>query len=467
MPLRALSLLLLAATLLAGCGGPDPIDPVRPQDGAEMAPLIEALVVETVARVQAAPGSGELHGRLGLVYEANGLHREAAASYANAMSLEPSNPRWALRRGVTLQSLSETAAGEALILEAERRMPESAAVHHRVGYLRLDAGQPEAALASFQVAAALGWSEAQPYIATSIGEALLAMDQPEEALPPLETAIEGAPNHRAAHYAYGMALRQLGRMEEAARELALGLEGKRVIIPDRTDSEMAELRRGFADLLKRAEDEAGEGNFGRSRRTFEELLAAYPGDPIVLNNYAGVLLAQSKWEEGLAFIDEAIAGGSRQFGLFVNRSRALRGLGRLPESRAASEEAIAISPEIFEGHMERARTCLSQGDLVNARESLGEAIELNGEDPTAHLMLAEVSTHLGFPAEACASFERVTELRPSLLPPRVNAAKIYMEAGLLDQAEEALRGAEAIAPDHERVRMLRSSLEARRNGIVR
>lgn len=474
MTLRAphAALLLSGLVALLGCGGPEPVDPVQPRDPEGMAPLVGELVRQTIAQVEARPDSAELHGRLGLVYEANAMQREAAEAYSVAIQLDPSKPVWTLRRGITLLSLSETEEGRRLILECEQRMPESAAVHHRIGYMHLDDGDPEAALESFRVASALGWAAAQPFIQTSIGEALAALGQAEAALEPLEQALEAAPTYKVAHYAYGLALRDLGRMEEAERELQLGLDAERVLVPDNSDSEIADLKRGFADMLQRAEDEAIKGNPGRAKRIFEDLLRAFPGDPIVLNNYAGVYLTEGDWEQGLALIDQALEGGSRQFGLFVNRSRALRGLGKLVESRAAADTAIGISPEIFEGHMERARTCLSQRDLVNARESLRRAIALNDEDPSAYLMLAEVCTRLGFVGEACAGFERVTELRPGLLPPRVNAARLYLEAGQLANAERALRGAEEIAPAfdaeaQERVRLLRAKLETQRNGGAR
>ncbi|MGH9382405.1 MAG: hypothetical protein ACRD2Z_17620 [Thermoanaerobaculia bacterium] len=72
-------------------------EPVVPENLERLDPAVRALVQEELAEVRAAPGDGQHHGRLGLVYEANLLWEEAREAFRIAVELKDSE--FVFRRG--------------------------------------------------------------------------------------------------------------------------------------------------------------------------------------------------------------------------------------------------------------------------------------------------------------------------------------------------------------------------------
>lgn len=453
--------------LAASCGQPGPIDPVRPQGEVSLGPLLADTIDRYVAQVEAQPDSAAMHGRLALLYEANELTTEAAMSYENALALDPDEPVWNFRLGIAKVGLGELDEGTSRLLAACDEMGDSAAVFHRVGYLYLDAGDLEQALSSFRIAVALASATRAPLAEASLGETLVALDRSEEAIEPLEHALEVIPNLKPALYAYGLALRDLGRIDEAEEALTEGLGAGRALIPHESGSEITSLQLAYGERIAFATQLSSNGDTGRAIRVLRELLEYYPGDEVIHSNLAGVYLQLEDWESARQLLVEIAESGSQQFGVWLNLAIAEAGLNNLPAARKAIDRAVALSPGQARGHLSRAEICAKQRDLVAARESALTAAELAPEDAQAFLILAETNVRLGQPAEACAAFERVSALNPRFLPSRVSAASLYLSAGRFADAERMIAEAEAIAPGHERVVQVRSRLEQLRRGARR
>lgn len=453
--------------LAVSCGQPGPIDPVRPPAEVSLGPLLQDTIDRYVAQVEAQPDSAAMHGRLALLYEANELTTEAAMCYANALALDPDEPVWNYRLGIAKVNLGELDEGTSRLLVACDEMGDSAAVFHRAGYLYLDAGDLEQALATFRIAVALASDTRAPLAEASVGETLVALDRSEEAIEPLEHALEVIPNLKPALYAYGLALRSLGRIDEAEKALNEGLGAGRALIPHESGSELTSLKLAYAERISFAAQLSSSGDTGRGIRTLRELLEYYPGDEVILSNLASIHLQLEDWESARQILTEVSESGSSQFGVWLNLATAEAGLGNLPEARKAIDRAVALAPGQARGHLTRAEICAKQRDLVAARESALKAVELEPEDAQAFLILAEANTRLGQPAEACAAFERVNALNAKFLPSRVSAASLYLSAGRFQDAERLIMEAEAIAPGHERVVQVRSRLEQLRRGAGR
>lgn len=91
------------------------------------------------------------------------------------------------------------------------------ASHVNRGILRLRRGQPEAAIADFDAAAALDPGEAEAY--QNKGAALIRLNNAREALPLFTMALERSPNRPAlAHLGRGIASEVLGDVRTAYRE---------------------------------------------------------------------------------------------------------------------------------------------------------------------------------------------------------------------------------------------------------
>lgn len=458
------SLACLALFLTLGCGQPGPIEPVRPQDEASLGPLLQKTVAEYLARVEEQPASAATHGRLGLLYEANLLTSEAARSYANALTLDPDDPAWNFRLGIVKVALGDLEEGAARLLAAVDEMPESAAAHQRVGYLHLDQGDLELAVVSFRQAVNLAAENVAPLAEASLGEALVAVDRPAEAIEPLEHALQAAPTLKPALYAYGLAQRALGRIEQAEIALEAGLGAQRLMITHASGVDLQRLGMGYGQRNSYAADLSGSGEVARGIRVLEDLLVYYPGDEVVLNNLAGMYMQLEDWEQAKQLLEELTAAGTDRFGVWLNLAITKAALGNLPEARSAIDRAVALSPGQVQGQMERAKICIMQRDALSALESATRVCELEPENPRAFLMVAEANTRLGLPEAACVAFEQVNRLNSKFLPSRVSAASLYMSAGRLADAERLIREAEDIDPKEPRVIQIRSRLQQLKRG---
>ncbi len=458
------SLPCLALFLAASCGQPGPIDPVRPQDESSLGPLIKETISQYVAQVEARPASAASHGRLALLYEANDLTNEAALSYANALTLDPDDPVWNFRLGIARVEMGEIEEGSKRLLTATRELPQSAAAHHRLGYVYMDQGDVEQALSSFRTAATLAPAAAAPLAEASVGEALVSLDRAAEALEPLEHALEVIPTLKPALYAYGLTLQALGRVDEAEVALQAGLGATRTMIPHASGASLQELGKGYGQRNSYAASLSGQGENGRAIRVLIDLLEYYPGDEVTLNNLAGIYIELEDWEKALGLLDGLVESGADRFGIWINLATVQRALGNLPEARRAIDRAVALSPDQSLGQLTRAEICMLQGDTPAARESGLRVCELEPRNAQAFLMVAEASVKLGLTAEACAAFEQVNRLNKRFLPSRVSAASLYISVGRLADAERLIREAEEIDPSQARVIQIRSRIQQAKRG---
>lgn len=454
----------LALFLTLSCGQPGPIDPVRPQDEASLGPLLKETVDEYLIRVEEQPASAATHGRLGLVYEANQLTSEAARSYANALALDPDDPVWNFRLGIAKVALGDLEEGSARLLTAADEMPSNAAVHHRIGYLYMDQGDVERAVASFRKAVALAPDSAAPLAEASLGEALVAADRPAEAIEPLEHAIQTAPTLKPALYAYGLAMRALGRIDQAEIALEAGLGSKRIMIPHASGADLQKLGMSYGQRNTYAGSLSGNGEGAHAIRVLEDLLVYYPKDEVVLNNLAGIYMQLEDWDQAKRLLEDLTASGTDRFSAWLNLATTEKNLGNLPAARKAVDRAVAILPSHVDSQMERAEICIKQRDAAGALQSATRVCELEPENAKAFLLVAEANTRLGFAGEACAAFEQVNRLNTSFLPSRVSAASLYMSAGRLADAERLILEAENIDPKEPRVRQIRSRFQQLKRG---
>jgi tetratricopeptide (TPR) repeat protein len=455
----------LALFLTLSCGQPGPIDPVQPQDEASLGPLLKVTVDEYLTRVEAQPASAATHGRLGLLYEANHLTSEAARSYANALALDPDDPTWNFRLAIAKITMGDFEEGSARLLTALDEMPRSAAAHHRAGYLYMDQGEMERALTSFRSAVALAPDGAAPLAEASLGEALVAVDRPAEAIEPLENALKAAPNLKPALYAYGLALRALGRIDQAEIALEAGLGAERIMIPHASGVGLQELGMGYGQRNTYATSLSGKGETARAIRVLEHLLEYYPDDEVVVNNLAGVYMQLEDWDQAKLLLADLTASGTDRFGAWLNLAITQKSLGNIAEARKAIDHAVVLLPGQARGQIERAEICMIQRDAAGALESATRVCELEPENPRAFLLAAEANTRLGLDEAACAAFEQVNRLNASFLPSRVSAAALYLSAGRLADAERLILEAEEIDPSEARVIQIRSRLQQVKRGV--
>lgn len=244
-------------------------------------------------------------------------------------------------------------------------------------------------------------------------------------------------------------------------------------------------RRRFEDLAAAlAERSLG----GPARRMVEEALARGARSPGLLNNLAGILIADRAYSEAEKLLREALAAEPDLADANLNLASLLADSGRDSEAEALLRRVLAIQPGDAQAQALLGSLWFAQGRLADAqdlfqraakarpndpryRENLGAALASRGrladalrEYATAlglgadteqvHTNLGVLHAELGQPGKALQAFRRAASLRPDSPEAHLNLARIQFQAGALEAAIDSLGKAKALAPEDFGVRLL-------------
>jgi Flp pilus assembly protein TadD len=399
----------LLALGLAACGPSTP-DPVALLERGHLDRAVLEKVDEAVRAARASPGDAAAHGQLGLVYEANDLWREAAASLANAALLDPGEPLWRYHQAIALTYLGRSEEALVLLQQCARDLPEAPYVWQRLGEALLEEGRASEARAAFETLVALAPEQPEGHV--GLGAASLHLGDTSRAGAALERAVFLDPRYASAHYQLGLVYREIGRLQEAERELALGVGGRTRFLPDPLSQELRRAAVTTVALLARALDLLNNQNPERAARILEGLLEDHPDDVTIGN-------------------DLAIA---------------LQRMGRFEEARVHLEHALEMAPTEAGTWSNLAALDLDQGLNSAALEKATRAIELAPGSSRAQLMLARVLQRLGRTDEAFAALEEAVRLAPTASEPLELLGRTAIEVGRLGRAQEAYRSLAQLEP---------------------
>ena len=253
----AIGLVFCLACLAAEPAQNQPAPANPPPAGAESA-RVRALR----QALEAQPEDAERHRRLAIVLHGEGKRDEAIAHFERAVELAPSVRGW-LDVALAYSSVSRLADSEKAYERLLEQQPNHAIALHNLGniamkqgrfersielYRRSIAVEPAYVMAHYHLGDALRQS-ARPKEAFATYEHVLTlsprnsrelaafddalyrmaalhieMGAADNAVPLLEELLRANPNHKNAHYAYGQALMQVGRTDEAQAAFARHVE---------------------------------------------------------------------------------------------------------------------------------------------------------------------------------------------------------------------------------------------------
>lgn len=167
-----------------------------------------------------------------------------------------------------------------------------------------------------------------------------------------------------------------------------------------------------ADRFAQAQALERRGAAGEAEAVYRELLAAYPGQPLLLARLALVLKGRGALSEAETLLRRAIAGAPGEAALHNNLGNVLRNLNRLADAEEAYRKAIAIDPSYAE-----------------ARYNFGAVLE-----------------DLGRPDEALAMYRQAVEAQDRHAGARTRIGVLLRGRGELDAALAELDIATAAAP---------------------
>ncbi len=435
---------------------PKVVSPVAPE---LLDPEVKRLVERSVAEAEADPRSAELHGRLGMVYEANALWAEARESYAVAAGLEPGEGLWHFHRAIAMEQAGDPSGALHIYRTLGAERPSFAPVHDRLGWSLIASGELDEALAAFGrvIDGAPGSPNGYVGAATALrlqGEAAAAVER-------LSRALEIDPGHRGARYQLGLAYRTLGRHGEAERELAQGLEAEVRYLPDRLSDRIAGYAVGLAARIEKAEALRRAGRFEEVAQLLEEALATHPDNLTLLNGLAATYLSLGEFTRAHGLLGRALEVDASSVETHLNLAGWALATERPDRAIEYVDRALDVAPRLARLHALRAQALVKERRFEEATASLEEAIRLEVRDPALYVVLGVLYSATGRWEKARGLYERALQSWPDLVPAHLGRCEASLALGDWKAAEEALDRMLALAPDHPRRDELRRRLDAR------
>lgn len=204
---------------------------------------------------------------------------------------------------------------------------------------------------------------------------------------------------------------------------------------------------------KFAEAEALEarGDLEAAETGYRQLLAAMPGQPILLARLALVRKAAGAFGEAESLLRRAIAAAPQEAALHSNLGNTLRNLARLSDAEASYRRALALNPNFGEASYNLGVVLEDARRADEAMQAYRRALELGYTNPAARVRIAALLVAQGDWAPA------LVETDAALAVDATSFEAHYYRGLALAQGE---RFEDAVAALTEAVRLRPTSIEA-------
>ena len=397
-------------------------------------------IAQALTEVRAHPDDPARLGHLALVLHAWEQYETAAGVYARARALERRYD-WYYLGGLAETRLAHHAEAARLLADAVRLAPRSIPARLALADALLESGDVAAARREYS---ALTTGPGAPHAHYGLGRSLAAQGEKDAALRELEAAVRLFPEFGAAWYAQGMALRGLGRSDEArkALEQAKQYGAAWPSVDDPAVARMRALRQDARPHAKRGLSLQKQGDVDGAIAEYEAAIAVDPGLVAAHVNLIALYGRQQRWEKAeshyraLEPIGPVPAEAHYNFGiclaaqhksgnaadqfrkaLAVNPAHAgaLSGLGqlaelegRVDEAEASYRSAAAAAPNDPQSRFNIGRMLIARGQFADAIAQLDPLKSLEHPDrarflfglATAHVLAGHLDEGKRYAIEA-------------------------------------------------------------------
>ena len=441
---------MFSILLLCACGSGDSSQAdLVPENLSQLDANVIALVEQQMTQIKLQPRAGVSYAELGMIYEANMLWPDARRAYAVAVDLEPTSTWWRFHLAVATRTAGDTEEALRLLRELTAEHPQLAPAQQRLGEALTEVGELVAAAAAYRRVIDLLPGSPAGYL--GLGEVRLLQRDFAAARDLLERAVALDPRYRGSRYALGLAYRGLGLLEDAQRELALGVDA----LPRYLTDPLAPQIRDYAINLPAKRNTAAallqSGRPEQSALLLEQVLNEQPGNATDLNNLAIAYMRMQRFEDARSSLEEARRVAPEKFSTWLNLSSLALRTGDAGAAVAFAEAAVERSPKMSQTHVALAMAEAELGNLERTAAALERALQLDARDPQTHGMLAEVCVQLGRLDRAETHFQSVLALVPDSLTGVLGLGRLYLQQGRVELAGAMLARANELAPGNARV----------------
>ena len=429
----------------------------RPESFESYDPALTELLQKQIAGIEAEPDNGDLHGELGLIYEANFLWPLAYESYRRAAELLEDDSRWRFHLAVATWEVGEPSTAVELFKSVPSDDVDFTAALQRRGLAQLELGDYAAAQESFEKLIEIESDRPEGW--TGLGETQLRQRDYPAAVEALERAVQIDPLYRAARYQLGQAYRGVGRLEDAERELQAGVNAATRYVPDTLTEKMEQYGVFLSLRLEQAGAALRNGDRETAVRILEESAAEYSENVTVLNNLAVAYLQAGRLESARELLEQARTISDQRFSTYINLSSWAMRSDKPLEALAFADEAVRRGPKSSQTHATRARILNQLGRLPEAAESLETAVALDRDDPQMLMALAGLRRYLGDLEASLVLYREISERWPQNFQGQLQRARLAAALRYSDEAATALERAREIEPANPAVIELSQYLE--------
>lgn len=431
---------VLAAVPHPDLTGADPR--VRDHIGRQRRRLEDLLAQESLAPATEA----EAFGDLGLVYVLYDFPEAARACFDNARALAPDDYRWHYLLGYAWLLRGDPAVASKHFEAALELRSDFVPAMLRLGRAQLELGDGKAARRWFEDALAADASS--PAALEGLGKLAAAEGEPAAAAEYFRRALAQAPTSTSLHYGLGQAYRDLGKLDEARRELERSGDAA-VAIADPLIGPLAGMAESTQLYLIQGAEALDDENFEVAAVAYERVLEYEPESFVAYRGLAYSLEKLGDVDGAIGWLEAGLENGTSADPQKDRREQAdlhriLGGLEALRQREEATIDhftaSLRLRPDQPDVRMKLANTLARVGRLEEALDHFDRLLESQPADAADLLVKrATVRINLGQTSEALEDFRRAAELRPDDSRLRLHYAEALEHVGRLRQAAEQRR----------------------------
>ncbi len=403
---------------------------------------IREQVSKAYSAAQAKPRDVQANGWLGMTLHTYEQYEFAAVCYERAHLLAPAEFRWAYYLGMVQAELGRQREAAVAFKAALRQDPNHLPAQLRLADALLADGQLSESRQLYEILVKRNANLAQAHY--GLGRIAVANGDPSAAVGHYRKALGLFQDYGAAHYALGMALRDLGQTAQAQTHLARSQQLKlsRPTLEDPLIIAIAETNVGASKHLKRGALLESAGQIAESITEHERALEINPWLVQAHINLISLYGRTAQFEKADQHYRAALAINPDLADIHYNYGVLLVGQERNSEAAQAFQQCLQLNPYYAEAHHNYAVLIEREGKLDEAARHYRKAIENKPGYRSAHFYLGRILVNQDKLAEAIEHFQQTLMPEDGDTPRFIYAlGATYVRAGEKTKGVQYLREA--------------------------